>query len=614
MATDYERIISEAIEDCGTIQEAINEVKIVSPRYGEDFKSLPMIAAEFQDAINTIVVDDGVPAVAVSDSSGKTQQAINDEQKAQNNSFKSMLRKTPYDFGAKGGSNDDTQAVIDCINSGYFLINDVHNCRPFKIENKQLDGEFSDKGRLIAIPTATIDTFEFFKCSGEIRSWYMSEAYTSGVYASFLLRECKNMDVYRLFVTGGKLVPVAMVDCDECFIYNSAGIGFVEQRPFEWALVGSRNSQYINCHLYNHQFGFVIIGSAYKSGTRLMTTRPILETLGMKAVGCTVNNATRTCFDINGAVGAEFLDCIADQQGQSLASPGFQIKQSTVAPEESGLDTYMNKITNPTAINCATALQMQDGHIAEVKNLTAINIKTSVLQLNKTPRCEIDGIYVYNFGLDMVNHNSASGKASVLHIQNGSGNCVIRNVNVVIDRPLSDPSLVEFISNTSNSTTIDGFKVTLLNSTDVFSKFLSNSGNFLKLMGDIRIGDAARFTTLIDDSATSTIYPTVISKVFDLLGATEVIYFDQMQSNGLVIGKVSTTALDLAGSDAQVSVGIPGNVAGLRGLAAVTSGTSVTNPNTIKITAGNTPIVCRRQAGTTGTGKVLIQVRGFELL
>lgn len=48
MATDYERIISEAIEDCGTIQEAVNEVKIVSPRYGEDFKSLPMISAEFQ--------------------------------------------------------------------------------------------------------------------------------------------------------------------------------------------------------------------------------------------------------------------------------------------------------------------------------------------------------------------------------------------------------------------------------------------------------------------------------------------------------------------------------------------------------------------------------------
>lgn len=70
--------IVNAKRDIEDIGEAVNEVKIVSPRYGEDFKSLPMIASEFQDAINTIVIDGGVPAVAVSDVSGTTQQAIND--------------------------------------------------------------------------------------------------------------------------------------------------------------------------------------------------------------------------------------------------------------------------------------------------------------------------------------------------------------------------------------------------------------------------------------------------------------------------------------------------------------------------------------------------------
>lgn len=70
--------IVDAKRDIEDIGEAVNEVKIVSPRYGEDFKSLPMIAAEFQDAINTIVVEDGIPALAVSDASGKTQQEIND--------------------------------------------------------------------------------------------------------------------------------------------------------------------------------------------------------------------------------------------------------------------------------------------------------------------------------------------------------------------------------------------------------------------------------------------------------------------------------------------------------------------------------------------------------
>src|SRR5690606_2858929 len=125
-----------------------------------------------------------------------------------------------------------------------------------------------------------------------------------------------------------------------------------------------------------------------------------------------------------------------------------------------------------------------------------------------------------------------------------------------------------------------GFKVTLLNSTDVFKKFIVNSGNYLKLIGDFRIGSPASYETLVDDTANSTTYPVAISKVFDLAGATEVMYFDQMQSNGLVIGKVSTTALDLAGSDAQISVGISGNVSGLRGLAPVTAGTVVNNPNT----------------------------------
>lgn len=71
------------IEDIG---KAVNEKVIVSPRYGEDFKSLPMIAAEAQatiseweSAIALITQEEGVPALAVSDASGMTQQEINDK-------------------------------------------------------------------------------------------------------------------------------------------------------------------------------------------------------------------------------------------------------------------------------------------------------------------------------------------------------------------------------------------------------------------------------------------------------------------------------------------------------------------------------------------------------
>ena len=99
--------IIDAKRDIEDIGESVNEVKIVSPRYGDDFKSIPMISAEgqaaistfesngqssinsfdataqnkindWQDAINTITVNDGVPALAVSDASGLTQQEIND--------------------------------------------------------------------------------------------------------------------------------------------------------------------------------------------------------------------------------------------------------------------------------------------------------------------------------------------------------------------------------------------------------------------------------------------------------------------------------------------------------------------------------------------------------
>lgn len=79
-----EKLINADI-DVENLGKAVNEETIVTPRYGEPFKSLPMIAAEaqstineWQDAINTIVVNDGVPALAVSTASGENQQDIND--------------------------------------------------------------------------------------------------------------------------------------------------------------------------------------------------------------------------------------------------------------------------------------------------------------------------------------------------------------------------------------------------------------------------------------------------------------------------------------------------------------------------------------------------------
>lgn len=120
--------LENARRDIDDIGKAVNEKVIVSPRYGDDFKSLPMIAdeaqatiGEWESAIALITQEGGVPALAVSDASGVTQQAINNENKAE-----ITLRLPVFSvkaFGAKGdGVTDDRaaiQAAIDaCINNG----------------------------------------------------------------------------------------------------------------------------------------------------------------------------------------------------------------------------------------------------------------------------------------------------------------------------------------------------------------------------------------------------------------------------------------------------------------------------------------------------------------
>ena len=83
MVTKQELI--DAKRDARDLGKAVNEKVIVNPRYGEDFKSLPMLAAEAQGKINEwgaavdlITQQGSVPALAVSDASGVTQQNVND--------------------------------------------------------------------------------------------------------------------------------------------------------------------------------------------------------------------------------------------------------------------------------------------------------------------------------------------------------------------------------------------------------------------------------------------------------------------------------------------------------------------------------------------------------
>lgn len=79
--------------DLNDIGECVNgnETGVVTPRYGAPYKTIPLVSAEFNEktiaaqnkinewnaAIALITQQDGVPALAVSDASGKTQQEIN---------------------------------------------------------------------------------------------------------------------------------------------------------------------------------------------------------------------------------------------------------------------------------------------------------------------------------------------------------------------------------------------------------------------------------------------------------------------------------------------------------------------------------------------------------
>src|SRR5574344_1119061 len=91
----------DAKRDAQDLGKAVNEKVIVSPRYGDDFKSLPMIADEFQDAIETA-------ALAGAGASGWTdllvQTVDGSTQRAKNASFQTQI-----------DSKADTSSVADAL-------------------------------------------------------------------------------------------------------------------------------------------------------------------------------------------------------------------------------------------------------------------------------------------------------------------------------------------------------------------------------------------------------------------------------------------------------------------------------------------------------------------
>lgn len=81
-----EQDFADVKRDIDDIGDSVNEKKIIQPRYGAPYRSIPLVVenientiSEWDSAVKTITQEGGVPALAVSDASGVTQQQINDD-------------------------------------------------------------------------------------------------------------------------------------------------------------------------------------------------------------------------------------------------------------------------------------------------------------------------------------------------------------------------------------------------------------------------------------------------------------------------------------------------------------------------------------------------------
>lgn len=519
---------------------------------------------------------------------------------------------------ATGISAIDTATIEAAFNSGKrtLIPAGTYVCNPFTITGKHVDVEFMAGARLVFSHQEN-DSAYFYQCSGNIRGEFVIEdtaESVSGVYCTFLARECVDLHIESYTVYGGKDLPFAMVDCDNCMLHSGAGIGNDTNRPFAWQLIGCKNTKISNARLYKYDFGITLIGPGYKSGTRanLMTTRAYSQTVGMGVINSYVEDHQGHAFDMNGTVGGYFEQCTAYNYTGTVGNSSFQVKQSTNVGEVAD-DTFANRITDCFAIDCVGGFGAQEGTDVQMRGLHVVNCKRYPVVMNSTKRFIVDGVIARDWGLDLATWplQNADTECAIVAVWASSNTGTVQGVRGSLTNT-SNPNIgvLSLVSVVGSNVTVDDVNVSRETgvTTNLYTA-MRISGSNCQVGYRFRCGGAIYSQNPIIDTTSSTIYPLEYGVNVSLASVATTI-LQNMPQRGLVVGKIYALSTTAPTGSPTYSVGSYSSPATLVAARAAPATSEFVDPLTTLNT--NTPLAVR--IPVAGTGQLQVSIRGVSLL
>lgn len=527
------------------------------------------------------------------------------------------LAVTPYTFGAVGdGVTDDTVAVKRAFEAGYSFFDGVFKCAPFEVTGKKLDVHFAPGAKLVFDHQGS-NSATFTDCSGLISGIEIDDAKETqtGVFISLFVNMCADLTVNKPVLNGGKDIPVAVYESDNCHIVEGVGKGSDANRPFGWEMAGCKHSTFTRCRLYKYQFGFVLLGPGYKSNSVFPPIRGWADTLGMKAVDCYVEDHTGHAFDMNGTAGAGFSGCTAKDYTGTAGNASFQIKQSTNVAEELDDDTFINWMDNCLAVNCVTGFGTQQGTDARLTNIQVIRAKRYPVAINSTKRATVKGLQVRDWGLDLANWPLLSGDSvcAAVVLWNGSDHCYVDDVTLSLtDATNPNIGALALCNVAGANNTIGAFTYRReVGVTGTLARAIRISGANTLIEASFRPNSPSLYTNHpVDDTSSSTMYPLEYGISVPLTSSTTLIV-PQVPQRGLLVAKIAAIVTGTPAGSPQYSVGQNGNNNILLGFRAPPAASEFLNPLVASV-AANLPLAVGVMAGSAG--QLSVSVRGLHLL